>query len=32
LEAFIAALKEVQVQNEDTPLQIQSIANKGDGG
>jgi uncharacterized protein YjbI with pentapeptide repeats len=30
-KAFIAALKEVQVQNEDTPLQIQSIANKGDG-
>jgi uncharacterized protein YjbI with pentapeptide repeats len=25
-KAFIAALKEVQVQNEDTPLQIQSIA------
>jgi len=30
-KAFIAALKEVQVQNEDTPLQVQSIANKGDG-
>ncbi|MFM7355139.1 MAG: pentapeptide repeat-containing protein, partial [Microcystis aeruginosa] len=30
-KAFIAALKIVQVQNEDTPLQIQSIANKGDG-
>ena len=30
-KAFIAALKEVQVQNEDTPLQMQSIANKGDG-
>ncbi len=30
-KAFIAALKEVQVQNENTPLQIQSIANKGDG-
>ncbi|NCR01118.1 MAG: pentapeptide repeat-containing protein [Microcystis aeruginosa L211-101] len=30
-KAFIAALKIVQVQNEDTPLQVQSIANKGDG-
>ena len=30
-KAFIAALKEVQVQNENTPLQVQSIANKGDG-
>jgi uncharacterized protein YjbI with pentapeptide repeats len=30
-KAFIAALKKVQVQNENTPLQVQSIANKGDG-
>lgn len=30
-KAFIAALKQVQVQHQDTPLHIQSIENKGDG-
>ncbi len=30
-KAFVAAFKKVQVENEDTPLQIQSIENKGDG-
>jgi len=30
-KAFVAAFKQVQVENEDTPLEIQSIENKGDG-
>jgi ribosomal protein L23 len=30
-KALINTLKEVQVQNEDTPLQVQAIENKGDG-
>lgn len=30
-KAFVAALKQVQVKNEDTPLEIQGIENKGDG-
>ena len=29
--AFVAAFQQVQVENEDTPLEIQSIENKGDG-
>jgi uncharacterized protein YjbI with pentapeptide repeats len=29
-KAFVAAFKQVQVENEDTPLEIQSIENKGD--
>ncbi len=30
-KAFVAAFKKVQVENEDTPLEIQGIENKGDG-
>ena len=30
-KAFVPAFKQVQVENEDTPLEIQSIENKGDG-
>ncbi|MGA7934154.1 MAG: pentapeptide repeat-containing protein, partial [Kovacikia sp.] len=30
-KAFVAAFKQVQVENENTPLEIQSIENKGDG-
>ncbi|MDJ0736418.1 MAG: pentapeptide repeat-containing protein [Nostocaceae cyanobacterium] len=30
-KAFVAAFKQVQVENEDTELAIQSIENKGDG-
>jgi uncharacterized protein YjbI with pentapeptide repeats len=30
-KAFVAAFKQVQVQNQDTPLEVQSIENKGDG-
>ncbi|MGB5771467.1 MAG: pentapeptide repeat-containing protein, partial [Crocosphaera sp.] len=30
-KAFIAAIKDVQVENEDTPLEVSSIENKGDG-
>jgi hypothetical protein len=30
-KAFMQAFKQVQVENEDTPLDIQSIENKGDG-
>jgi uncharacterized protein YjbI with pentapeptide repeats len=30
-KALANTLKEVQVQNEDTPLELQSIENKGDG-
>jgi uncharacterized protein YjbI with pentapeptide repeats len=30
-KAFVAAFQQVQVQNEDTPLKIQSIENKGEG-
>ncbi len=30
-KAFLSAMKQVQVQNEDTPLEIESISNKGDG-
>jgi uncharacterized protein YjbI with pentapeptide repeats len=30
-KALMNTLKEVQVQNEDTPLQVQTIENKGDG-
>ena len=30
-KAFLAAFKQVQVENEDTLLEIQSIENKGDG-
>jgi uncharacterized protein YjbI with pentapeptide repeats len=30
-KAFVAAFQQVQVENEDTPLEIQSIENKGDG-
>jgi uncharacterized protein YjbI with pentapeptide repeats len=30
-KAFVAAFKQVQVKNEDTPLEIQSIENKRDG-
>ncbi len=30
-KAFVDAFEKVQVENEDTPLQIQSIQNKGDG-
>jgi uncharacterized protein YjbI with pentapeptide repeats len=30
-KAFTNAMKQVQVQNEDTPLELQSIENKGDG-
>jgi uncharacterized protein YjbI with pentapeptide repeats len=30
-KAFVTAFKQVQVENEDTPLEIQSIENKGDG-
>jgi uncharacterized protein YjbI with pentapeptide repeats len=30
-KAFVTAFQQVQVQNEDTPLEIQSIENKGDG-
>jgi hypothetical protein len=29
--AFVTAFQQVQVENEDTPLEIQSIENKGDG-
>ncbi|KAM3097390.1 pentapeptide repeat-containing protein [Phormidesmis sp. 146-12] len=30
-KAFVVAFKQVQVENEETPLEIQSIENKGDG-
>jgi uncharacterized protein YjbI with pentapeptide repeats len=30
-KAFVSAFKQVQVENEDTSLEIQSIENKGDG-
>ena len=30
-KAFTNAMKQVQVQNEDTPLQVQAIENKGNG-
>ena len=30
-KAFVTAFKKVQVENEDTPLEIQGIENKGDG-
>jgi uncharacterized protein YjbI with pentapeptide repeats len=30
-KAFVTAFQQVQVENEDTPLEIQSIENKGDG-
>jgi uncharacterized protein YjbI with pentapeptide repeats len=30
-KAFTNAMKQVQVQNEETPLELQSIENKGDG-
>ncbi|MEX0271414.1 pentapeptide repeat-containing protein [Leptolyngbyaceae cyanobacterium UHCC 1019] len=30
-KAFVSAFKQVQVENEDIPLEIQSIQNKGDG-
>lgn len=30
-KAFLTAFQQVQVENEDTPLEIQSIENKGDG-
>ncbi|MDJ0660527.1 MAG: pentapeptide repeat-containing protein [Crocosphaera sp.] len=30
-KAFIETMKTVQVQNEDTPLEVSSIENKGDG-
>ena len=30
-QAFIETIKTVQVQNEDTPLEVSTIENKGDG-